>query len=367
MKPQTVVELAQALIRIPSVNPDGETDGSETGEKACAEFVAAFCESFGGEAALPEVLPGRPNVVVRFPSAAPRKSRILFAPHTDTVSVAGMTVAPFAAELREGKIWGRGASDTKGPMAAMLWALHESRELLAELPHEIWFAGLMGEEAGLHGSKALAAETAFDFVIVGEPTGLRTVNCHKGQVRLTLATAGKACHASQPERGENAIYKMLDLAACVRDEIAPELERQTHPLLGHSTISLGTIRGGSKVNIVPDQCRAQVDIRLVPGFSADAAIRRLREVCPDVQIDASLSAPLQTSENHPLVQKLVEAGAPCTGAPWFCDAAAFAEKGVPAVAIGPGSIEQAHTADEWIAVSDLEAGVDFFRRFLRSL
>lgn len=367
MNPKNVVELTQALVRIPSVNPDGDAGTTQIGEKACAEFVGDWCREIGGEVEFHEVLPDRPNVVVRFPSDTPGKKRLLLAPHTDTVSVGGMTIDPFSGDLRDGKIWGRGSSDTKGPMAAMLWALKESREILASLPYEIWFAGLMGEEAGLHGSRALAARMPFDFVIVGEPTDLKTVNCHKGQAWFNLATAGRACHASQPDRGENAIYKMLDVAAFIRTEIAPMLEQQTHPVLGHSTVSLGIIRGGSKINIVPDSCQVQMDCRLVPGFTAEAIADQLRAKFPDLKIEISQSKPLDTSADHPLVQLLGETGAPCTGAPWFCDAAPFAEKGVPGVALGPGSIQQAHTADEWISVQDLEAGMQFFKSFLHRL
>ena len=132
------------------------------------------------------MLPERPNVVARWPGARAGKPRLLFAPHTDTVSVEGMTIDPFGGEIRDGKLWGRGASDTKGPMAAMLWALRENRERLPGLSHEIWFAGLMSEETSQHGSRALAAQEQFDFVIVAEPTELDVVYTHKGSAFLNL-------------------------------------------------------------------------------------------------------------------------------------------------------------------------------------
>lgn len=365
--PPDAVTLLQELIRIPSVNPEGDPGTPDVGEKRIAEFVAGFLRELGAEVEMTEVLPGRPNVVARFPADRPGKPKLLLAPHTDTVSVGGMTVDPFAAELRDGKIWGRGASDTKGPMAAMLWALRERRDELAALSHEIWFAGLMGEEAGLHGSKHLAARQAFDFVIVGEPTELRIVHATKGSNWLTLRTAGMAVHASTPDRGENAIYKMADLLRCVRDEIAPEFRSLRHPTLGAPTISAGTIRGGTKSNIVPDFCEASVDVRTIPGQTLDGVIAKLRAACPDVEISTWQAAPMFTDPAHPVIRALEGCGAECGGAPWFCDAASFAEAGTPAVAVGPGSIAQAHTKDEFIARADLEAGVDFFRRFLGSL
>jgi len=357
--------LLQELIRIPSVNPDGGDPGTScTGEADIANYIADFLGSIGAEVELQEVLPGRPNIVARFPSDRPGKPRLLLAPHTDTVSVGGMTIEPFGGELRDGKIWGRGASDTKGSVAAMLWALKESD--VAALSHEIWFAGLMGEEVGLHGSKDLAARETFDFVIVGEPTRLQVVNRTKGSAWLTLRASGKSAHASMPEIGENAIYKMADVLRCIRDEIAPSLAAQSDPILGSPTISAGTIRGGSKSNIVPDFCEMSVDMRTIPGQSLEPVFERLRAACPGLEIATWQAAPMMIPSSHPMIAALERCGARCVSAPWFCDAANFAERGIPAVALGPGSIEQAHTRDEYLAVADLEAGVEFFRRFLTS-
>ncbi len=365
--PATATELLQELIRIPSVNPDGEPGTDGIGEKAIARRLADFLREIGAEVTLADVLPDRPNVVGRFPADRPGKPRLLLAPHTDTVSVGGMTIDPFGGELWDGKIWGRGASDTKGSLAAMLWALRESRDQLAGLTHEIWFAGLMGEEAGLHGSKALAASETFDFVIVGEPTELQVVHATKGSSWHTLRTRGTAVHASMPERGENALYKMADVLRAIRDELAPALAAQPHPVLGAPTISAGTIRGGTKVNVVPDCCELLVDMRTVPGQDLAAPLARLREISPGLEIESWSAPPMFTDPDHPVIRALERAGAGCTTAAWFCDAANFAERGVPAVAVGPGSIAQAHTKDEFLAVADLDAGVEFFKRFLKVL
>lgn len=369
--PRSVVELCQALVRIPSVNPHGSPGTLGVGEKRIAEWLATFLESCGARVELREVLPQRPNVVAHWPGDRPGKPRVLFAPHTDTVSVEGMSIEPFSGELREGRVWGRGASDTKGTMAAMLWALRESHERLAELGHEIWFAGLMSEEADQHGSRALAAEERFDFVIAGEPTELQVVHTHKGAAFLNLTTHGVAAHASRPDLGENAIEKMLAVLAFIRTELAPEFAAQCDPVLGSSTLSIGTIRGGSKTNVIPDRCEASVDLRFVPAHYRPTIIddlrARLRQIVPDVEVTAAPAPPLFTDPAHPLIGVLGECGARPVGAPWFCDACYFAERGMPAVALGPGSIAQAHTKDEWIATADLEAGVEFFKRFLARL
>ncbi|EDY19889.1 peptidase M20 [Chthoniobacter flavus Ellin428] len=369
--PRNVVELLQELVRIPSVNPHGDPGTDGIGEARMAGYLAEFLRDIGAEVELREVLLDRPNVVARWPGDRAGKPRVLLAPHTDTVSVGGMSIAPFSGELRDGKIWGRGASDTKGPMASMLWALKENREKLSGLEHEIWFAGLMSEEADQHGSRALAAQEHFDFVIAAEPTGLEVVHTHKGSAFFNLRTTGRAGHASRPDLGSNAIDKMLDALAIVRTEFAAEFAQQRDPVLGCSTLSIGTIRGGTKTNIIPDFCEATVDMRFVPAHYQPGIMerfgQRLKQVCPDIEVSSTPAPPLYTDPSHPLIAKLGECGAKPVGAPWFCDACFFAERGMPAVALGPGSIAQAHTRDEYIAVADLEAGVEFFGRFIGKL
>lgn len=370
--PANVIELCSQLVRIPSVNPHGDPGTTKgIGEKAVAEWVGHYVQDLGAQVELRQVMPDRPNVVARWPSDRIGKPRLLFAPHTDTVSVAGMTIDPFSGEVRDGKLWGRGASDTKGTMASMLWGLRMVKDKLASLPYEIWFAGLANEEAGQHGAKALATEEQFDFVIAGEPTNLDVVYTHKGCTQLRLMTHGKAVHAARLELGENAIYKMASVVNYIRDSLVAELRVERNPKLGCATVSVGTISGGSKTNIVPDFCEATVDIRTIPehddpGFFAHIQ-RRLQGVCPDLEIEVGHSPPLFTDPSHPIIGKLRTMGSQCVGAPWFCDAAIFAAKGIPAIALGPGSITQAHTADEWISTDELERGAQFFARFLESL
>jgi len=366
-----VAKLAQALVRIPSVNPDGDPGTTQTGEQACAEFVCDFLSSVGAQAELREVHPRRPNVVGRFPGGS-GKPRLLFAPHTDTVSVAGMTIDPFGGEIKDGRVYGRGASDTKGPMAAMLWALRECRELLPELSHEIWFAGLMGEEAGQDGAKALASQENFDFVIVGEPTGFEVVFKHKVDMTMKLIARGRASHSSCPERGENAILKLARGLLALEEKLNAHFAVIEDEVLGHPTFSIGTIRGGTKFNIVPDYAEAVVDFRLLPSQwkdrEAENVVALMRATCPGLEFSRIMgSEALDTDPAHPLIAKLTAAGGRPAGAAWFCDAAIFSALGIPAVAVGPGSIAQAHTEDEFIEISALERGAEYFKKFLHSL
>jgi acetylornithine deacetylase/succinyl-diaminopimelate desuccinylase-like protein len=370
-----VSDFLQALIRTPSVNPEGTPGTDGIGEQACAELVADFLSTSGAAVEMPEILPGRPNVIGTWPSDRPNKPLLIFAPHTDTVSVAGMTISPFGGELRDGRIWGRGASDTKGSIAAMAWALRSMRDELPYLSHQVVFAGLCGEEAGQYGVKSFVAERGDEmrergaFAIAGEPTNLNAVVAHKGALWLTLTTRGEAAHAANPELGENAIYKMANVIHAIRDRIAPELAQRTHPLLGPTTISVGTVNGGSKTNIVPDCCQAEVDIRFLPEQDDLVAAMEssLRAACADLEIRHLISRPMLTDASHPLIRTMEACGSKCVGAPWFSDAAIFAHAGIPAIACGPGSIAQAHTKDEFISTEDLERGVDFFRDFLTRL
>lgn len=378
--PQNVVELTQALVRIPSVNPDGDPGTDGIGEEKCARFIAEFLESSGAEAFLDEVESGRPNVIGRFPTKPSAdgkpKPRIVFGPHTDTVSVGGMTIDPFGGEVRDGKVWGRGASDTKGPMASFLWALHEMRHEIPDLPVEVHFAGFMSEESAQLGSQHFAKHHGrYDLAIVGEPTSLKTVFRHKGCLWADVHTTGVAVHGATPELGVNAIVKMARLVAALDTEFRDILAEAggADEWLGQSTINLGMIHGGTRSNIVADACKLRVDIRTTPGLQrAGGALKLLTDFVTKIDGTASITVAseafhLDTDPTNPIVQKLIAAGGELTGAPWFCDAAFLAVAGTPAIAIGPGSIAQAHTKDEFIAMSDLEDGVAFFKRFLRSL
>lgn len=367
--------LLQELIRIPSVNPDCAVGQGATGENACARRVGEMLEECGATVTFEEVLPGRPNVIGRF-RGGEGKPGLLLAPHVDTVSVQGMSIDPFGAEIRDGKIHGRGASDTKGTMAAMLWALHGLRDEIPSLSTGVTFVGLMGEEAGQPGSKHFASRhgNQFDFALVGEPTSLETVHAHKGCVWLRLSAAGRSCHGSTPERGENAIRKLLPVLEGLLDCLETRLPHYSDPILGLPTVSLGLIQGGSSPNIVPSECHATLDFRETPALYEAGGSRRLVEEFLEASGHAARvavsvigdSCPLLTDPATDGIRRLQSLGSRLTTAPWFCDAGRLAEGGIPSVACGPGSIAQAHTKDEFLTIADLEDGANFYRRFLET-
>jgi acetylornithine deacetylase/succinyl-diaminopimelate desuccinylase-like protein len=374
--PSGVVSLLQDLVRIPSVNPDNAPGTDQTGEAAMAAFLDGWLSALGAEVTIEEIKPGRPNLIARF-APLDGRPRLLFGPHLDTVGVGGMTIDPFAAEIREGRMWGRGTSDTKGPMAAMLWALHENRDQLAKAPVAFDFVAFMGEESGQWGSKDFAKRHGhhYTFALVGEPTSMQVVHVTKGSLWATLRTTGKAAHSSQPERGENAIMKLARALDQLDAELVPNLATFTHPVLGRSTMNVGVIRGGSRPNIVPDLADAEIDIRITPTLaSSGGALALLTETIARLGLPLEIvrpheNPPMETDAAHPMIQALLATDPACglAGAPWFSDAAHLSHGGVPSICIGPGSIDQAHTADEFIDLAQLEAGADFFTKFVRGL
>jgi acetylornithine deacetylase/succinyl-diaminopimelate desuccinylase-like protein len=371
--PKNVVELLQDLVSIPSVNPQGDPGTEFTCEQMLGDYVGNFLRTLDAEVALHHVEIGRPNVVATFTPDKP-VAHLAFAPHLDTVSVAGMTIPPFDPAIRDGKLFGRGSSDTKGPMAAALWALHDWAKSPARAKSKIkWtFLALMGEEAGNDGAHAMVKKGfSSDLTLVLEPTQLGVVTAHKGALWLEIDTTGIACHGSTPEKGQNAIYAMRRVLETLEKTIIPGIGHHPHAKLGPVTLNVGTISGGSKINIVPDHCHIELDCRIVPGIEAEKfriqMETMLRTVVPEVRVKIQrYSPPLDTSESLPWVQRLGGLARGFTTAPWFSDASVLSGPHCPAICIGPGSIAQAHTKDEFILLHDLEEGADFFSRWIHA-
>ena len=371
---QDVVTLLQQLVSIPSVNPDNTPGTDQVGEEKLAVFLSGWLESIGADVILEEVQPGRPNLIARF-APMDGRPRMMYAPHLDTVGIEGMTIDPFSGEVREGKLWGRGSSDTKGPMSAMLWSLHENKDILENLPIAMDFVAFMGEESGQWGSKAFASDygSDYEFAVVGEPTDMTVVHQNKGSTWATLRAAGMAVHSSMPENGDNAILKLSRAINQLNHYLVPKLARFTHPNLGRSTINFGTIRGGSRANIVPDCCEAEIDIRFTPSLhDAGGALKILEDTIADHDLPIEIvnpheNPPLETPADLPGIQRLLNNGSSLASAPWFSDAAHLSAGGIPSICIGPGSIDQAHTADEHIDIVALRTGTDFLTNFVRSL
>lgn len=364
--------LLAEMVAVPSVNPDGDAGGTVPGEARMGEWMADQLRGLGAGVEMRWLAKGRPNVIGVFEPVRPARATVVFAPHLDTVGVAGMTVPPFALTRRAGRLHARGACDTKGPTAALLWALKKWTRSAASRTSAIrWIvAATSGEEEGSAGAQALV-RSGFraDFAVALEPTQLRVVHAAKGIVRVWLETRGRAHHGAQPDRGDNAVYRMLPLALTLRDVVAPEFAARRHDVLGAASLNLGVMQGGKDLNIVPDHCRVGLDIRWHPGLTADEVLARLeaavRECAPRATLRLHRTGPaFVTERTDPWAKRLRRAGRGWAKADWFCDANIFAAHGIPAVAFGPGDIAQAHTRDEYIRERDLADGADAFFQFL---
>jgi len=296
-------KLLAELIALPSVNPafvppppaasarQARSSHPFAGEKRVADFLASFAARAGLDVEFQKVAPGRSNVIARLLPPGKIRQTILLAPHLDTV---GAGDSQFVPRRKNGRLYGRGACDTKGSVAAMLTALCELANAKSRPREtEIVFAGLVDEENAQIGSRALVRSSAFRrlgqpaattdrlkaglqtavLAIVGEPTRLQVVTAHKGSLWLQLETRGRAAHGATPQLGQNAIYEMARIVAALETDYAARLRKRRHPLLGTATVNVGTISGGAQPNIVPDGCAITIDRRTLPG-ETEAGVRR---------------------------------------------------------------------------------------------
>jgi acetylornithine deacetylase/succinyl-diaminopimelate desuccinylase-like protein len=369
-------KLLAELIALPSVNPAFlPPRHPHAGEQRVANLLAAVAAKSGLEIEFQNVLGSRANLIACLRPAGKVKQTILLAPHLDTVVA---TDEQFIPHRKNGRLHGRGACDTKGSVAAMLTALCE----LAEAKNrpretEIVFAGLIDEEHAQAGSRALAkSKFKADLAIVGEFTNLQVVTAHKGSLWLELETRGKAAHGANPHLGKNAVHEMARIVEVLETDYAAQLRKRKHPLLGAATVNVGTIAGGTQPNIVPDGCTITIDRRTLPGEAENSVRREIAALLHAKKLSATISStklapalPLETDFKLPLVQKFLRCAGQKrpAGVDYFCDAAVLAAGGIPSVVFGPGDIAQAHTADEWISLAELERGKNLLLKFLKSL
>ena len=405
MMPDHVATLAD-LVRRPSVNPMGRNvAGPEYLESRLTDHLVQRLTAAGIPWARQSVAPGRDNVVARLDPAkrAGDDGVLLWDAHQDTVPVDGMTIDPFTPLVRDGRLYGRGACDVKGGLAAMLVALerlkagggrHRPVVLVATVNEEFGFTGAKAvarlwtaapaadePEGERHARELLGGRPAA--AIVAEPTSLDIVTTHKGAVRWRIRIHGRACHSAFPEQGRNAIYPTARAILAI-ESLAQELLTRNpgHPC-GPPTLSVGTVHGGVGVNLVPDLVVLEIDRRVVPGESPVAAraevIERIARAVSPLGERAAIeheepfleSAGLPADDARGCAASLVAAGKAHGVAPkkvaarYGTNASIYAAAGVPTVVFGPGSIEQAHTVDEWIDLAQVDTAADMLVRVAR--
>ncbi|MCD6051299.1 MAG: acetylornithine deacetylase or succinyl-diaminopimelate desuccinylase [Verrucomicrobia bacterium] len=311
-----VVQLLRDLVALPSVNPVFLPAGDvRAGEHRVADFLIATAAKAGLSVETREVFLGRSNIFARLTPSGPVKRRIVLAPHMDTVGGDNLDKL-LNPEIRNGRLYGRGACDTKGCVAAMLTAVMDTARS-AQRPQEteIIFIGLIDEEVQQSGSRAVAASGfEADLAIVGEPTQLKVITAHKGDVWLWLETTGKAAHGARPELGDNAIHRMAKVVDLLETKYAQSLKKRKNPLLGHGTVNVGTIQGGFQSNIVPAHCTISIDRRTLPGETESSVRRELAAFFKQHGVKVKLAKgkgvpclALETNHKLPLVQAAVNA------------------------------------------------------------
>jgi acetylornithine deacetylase len=374
---KSCAELLVEMVRFDTVN--ATISGRTAPESQLAEFLAGYAARMGLSVIRLPVDDTGFNVMVSY-CVRPDAPWLLFESHLDTVSADNMTIDPFAGHIDGGRIYGRGTCDTKGSGAAMLLALIAYRDK-ADQPNNVAVLYTVDEEIGKTGVRAFVNEhlSTLGFrpvgAVVGEPTGLHPVVAHNGVVRWSIRTTGVCAHSSNPRQGRSAISMMVDVIQAMESQYIPSLSA-SHSLTGNAQCSINVIRGGTQVNMIPDGCCIEIDRRVVPGEvpgdvlpSVERLLDRLRRDNADLRVEQAapfIDPPLDSSGNKAFIEfvQSVLAGMSlpheAKGGAFGTDASSFSEAGIPAVVLGPGSIEQAHADNEWISQDQLRGAVDIY-------
>jgi len=358
------------------VQADTTTD---KGELAAAEIISGHLQEHGIEAELTCWDDTRANIVAHIKSTGQRPA-LLFACHLDVVppGQGRWKYPPFSATEEDSRVFGRGAADMKGSIAALITAVEQFTAEEAELKGDIIIAAVAGEETDSCGIKRFVKDYKDKLppiagVIVAEPTNFEVITAHRGLLWLEVVTKGRTAHGSMPHLGVNAINSMR----LFLDEVEKiNLASEKHPLLGGCSMSINTISGGKAVNVVPDLCSVKFDIRTVPNQSHAEIIEKFESVFSQLkknnpEFDAEVKVvrdveALETDKDCDFMKdfrSVVDCKETITAG--FCtDGPFLAGLGAPIVIFGPGNDELAHKPDEYIELSDLKKAVDVYKKIM---
>lgn len=362
-------DLLRHMVRIDSRNPS--LVAGAPGELVLATVLRDTLTSWGLNVRLQEAAPGRPNVIATLRGSGGGRS-LMFNGHIDVVGVDGMVHAPFDAEERDGRVYGRGASDMKGGVAAMCAA---GARLRGRLKGDLVITAVVDEEWQSIGTSALiAAGIRADAAIVTEPTRLGLMPAHKGFAWLQATLHGRAAHGSRWDIGVDAIRHAGILLSELDRVDREELPRRQHPLLGRPSLHASSIEGGIGLSTYPDRCVVRIERRTIPGETSEDAVRELRAACeraratvPGMRADVDLlfaQPPSDVAPDAPIVSTLASVmtarrldPTPIGMSAWT-DAALLNAAGIPAVCFGPGDMGLAHAAEEYIELADVERATE---------
>ncbi len=372
-----VVDLLTDLIAIPSVNPGSRTGADPPGGEA---EIIAYIEDRLTRAGIAcqrqPVAEGRENLIAIIEGRS--KPTILLESHTDTVGTANMTIPPFSPQVKDGRVYGRGACDTKASVAAMLTAM----EHLAGngIPDRscLW-AATVDEEYLFQGITKFVEEgppLPVVGAVVGEPTNLNTVIRHKGRVWLEVRAFGKAAHSSHPEQGDNSIYHASSLIQAFEQYGKQLAATAADSAVGPATCAVTVVRGGDVINIIPDSCLLRLDRRVLPGEQPADVLAELKGIAQETAGDSFsceteailLDPPLNLDAQTPFIRRCEQVSqsirpqVKVTGCAFSTHASRLGAIGIPAVVLGPGDIAEAHSADEWVNIEQLEQAAEIYYR-----
>jgi len=358
-------ELLLDLVGIDSTNPDLVPGGA--GERAIADFIVGWASHHGLSAEVVEAKPGRPNVVITCAGSGDGPTLLLNA-HTDTVGGSGRPATEPRPYVRDGRLYGRGALDTKGGLAAFMLAMKTIGSL--SLSGSVIMTAVVDEEFASIGTESLLDRIRADAAIVTEPSGLQLTTSHRGFVWLEVVVTGFAAHGSLWDRGVDAIARAGHVLVGV-DRLARRLiEAPHHPMLGPGSIHASTISGGSELSSYPGTCVIGIERRTLPGEEEADAVAELQEIIDRIRgdqpdFDATVRAtfsrePLLVGEDADIMQVVRRAATAVLGHPpelaggtgWM-DAALLAGSGIPTIVFGPSG-EGLHGDVEWVDLDSVE-------------
>ena len=371
------LSLTRELVAIDSVNPS--LVAGAAGESAIADWLAVYLRRAGFDVEVQEAAPGRPNVVAVADGASAGPTRMLCG-HTDTVGVDGMTT-PFSPTLRDGRLYGRGAQDMKGGLAAMVAAAERWLQGPRRGAGRVIVAAVADEEYASLGAETLARRWVADEAVIPEPTGMAVAITHKGFSCVDVVTLGRAAHGSRPADGIDAVLLMGRVLARLEALDRDLQSRPPHPRLGTGSLHAGRIVGGTELSIYPARCSLQVERRTLPGEPLDIALTEVGAILDQLgrsdptfraNVTLLLARPAYSIDaNHTLpttLRRLAAASgreAPITGMSFWTDAALLGAAGIPTVLFGPRGAGL-HGVDEHVVVEDLDVCADVFLRWLSS-
>lgn len=377
----TLAERVGELVRIPSVNPlqAGPTSGAD-GERAMSVWLADQADQLGAQVTVDDIIDGRSNVYARFAGQTERVVTIDV--HLDTVGVEHMTDPAFDGRIEDNRVYGRGSVDTKATLAIVLSVLEEMRAAGERPMPTVNLVGTISEEmGGLIGAAGyrdwlLSNGDHVDQMIVAEPTMCAPVHGHKGGLGLEITVHGHAAHSSKPHLGQNAISGAARIVAAVEAEHEALQIPEPTTAVGNGTLSVTEISGGVARNIIPPHCHVYAGRRMAPFEDPDQVFAHLSQLVESaahplttdiVLANGSASSGFYQDPGSPLVQSLATmAGTDPDVATYGSNALRYDSVASEIVIFGPGSIDQAHKAIEWIDIAEIDKAATIYRNWLRT-